>query len=401
MHGNNTTKLAIDGGTPVRNQMLPYGRQLVDEDDCQAVLKVLRSDWLTTGPAVKEFEEALCQTTQAKYAVAVTNGTAALHAAANALGIGSGDEVIVPAISFVASSNCILYQGAKPVFADVCKDTLNIDPEGIPRLITARTKAIVAVDFTGHPCDHGEIRRIADHYGIPVIEDAAHALGAFYKGRPVGTLQDCTTLSFHPVKHITTGEGGAILTDNPDIAKKMRSFRHHGVNLDFQARGNLNTWEYDVVTLGYNYRIPDINCAIGVSQLKKLPTWLARRREIAAKYQAALVDIPMLELPQERPDCISAWHLYVIRVCPETLKGQGRAEVYAALRAENIGVNVHYIPIPWMTHYSRLGYEKGQWPVAEHEYTRLISLPIYAAMTDSDVEDVIDALRKVWYAFRK
>ncbi len=394
-------KLAINGGTSVRSTMLPYGRQLVDELDCKEVMDVLQSDWLTTGPAVQTFEDGLKQTVQAKHSVAVCNGTAALHAAVNALGIEPGDEVIVPAISFVASANCVLYQGAKPVFADLCKDTLNIDPKGIERLINDKTKAIIAVDYAGHPCEHDELREIADRYGLVVVEDAAHALGASYKGRPVGALQECTIFSFHPVKHITTGEGGAIVTNNDEVAKKLRSFRHHGIDFDFKARNSANTWEYDVASLGFNYRIPDINCALGSSQLKKLPVWVERRREIAKSYQKALANLPMIELPQERLGCDSAWHLFVIRIRQETLNGQGRAEVFAALRAENIGVNVHYIPIPWMSHYEKLGYQKGNWPVAEGEYARLISLPIFASMTDRDVEDVVNALFKVWHAYRK
>jgi perosamine synthetase len=392
--------LAIDGGPPVRASMLRYAAQSIDESDIRAVEHVLRGDWLTTGPAVREFESALCEITGASHAVAVNTGTAALHAAAAAAGIGPGDEVIVPAISFVASANCVLYQGATPVFADVSRDTLNIDPADVERRITGKTRAIVAVDFGGHPCDHDALRELARTRAIEVIEDAAHSLGATYHGRRVGVLQALTTLSFHPVKHITTGEGGAVLSDDAGLAKSVRSFRHHGIDLDLHARNQGNSWEYDVVSLGFNYRIPDINCALGISQLRRLHGWLDRRRELVAAYRHALADVPMLELPEERSGCVSAWHLFSARLRPQTIHAS-RAQVFAALRAENIGVNVHYIPIPWMTHYQRLGYERGHWPVAEQEYERLLSLPLFPTMTNRDHADVIDALLKIWDAYRR
>lgn len=394
------TKLALDGGSPVRATMLPYARQWIDEDDRSAVESVLKSDWLTTGPMVKKFETAVTNYTGAVEGVAVNTGTAALHAAMWAAGIGPGDEVIVPAVSFVASANCALYVGATPVFADLSSDTLNIDPEDVTRKLTPRTKAIVAVDFAGHPCDHDALRAIADKYGLVIIQDAAHSLGATYKGRKVGVLQDITTLSFHPVKHVTTGEGGMVLTGDASIAKRVRSFRHHGIDVDLHARNKTNSWEYDVVTLGFNYRLPDINCALGVSQLAKSDSWLMRRRAIVAAYHAALSGIPMLQLPAQRSDCNSAWHLYVVRLNLEAIT-VSRSQIFAALRAENIGVNVHYIPIPWMTHYANLGYVRGQWPVAEGEYERVISLPIYPSMTDQDVADVVMAIRKVWAAYRR
>ena len=393
-------QLALTGGTPVRTSMLRYAAQSLDESDIRAVEAVLRSDWLTTGPAVRDFERALCERSGAAHAIAVNTGTAALHACTAAAGIGPGDEVIVPAISFVASANCVLYQGGRVVFADLERDTLNLDPADVERKLTPKTKAIVAVDFAGHPCEHDALRTLADARGIPVIEDAAHALGATYRGRRVGTLQRLTTLSFHPVKHITTGEGGAVLTDDPACADAVRSFRHHGIDLDLQARDRGQSWQYDVVSLGFNYRIPDINCALGISQMRRLDGWLARRRELVEGYRRALADLPMLELPTERDGCASAWHLFPIRLHLDTITAS-RAEVFAALRAENIGVNVHYIPIPWMTHYARLGYRRGQWPVAEGEYERLLSLPLYAAMTDRDQADVVDALHKAWEAYRR
>jgi UDP-4-amino-4,6-dideoxy-N-acetyl-beta-L-altrosamine transaminase len=387
-------RLALDGGTPVRKTMLNYARQWVDQDDIEAVVKVLRGDWLTTGPSVKEFENAVSTYIGANEAVAVNTGTAALHAAAFAAGIQFGDEVIVPPITFVASANCVLYLGGKPIFADVCADTLNIDPADIERKITPRTKAIIAVDLTGQPCDHDAIRSLAAQHDLIVIEDAAHALGATYKGRKVGVLQDLTTLSFHPVKHITTAEGGMVLTQDPEMAKRIRSFRHHGIDVDLHKRNMANLWIYDVINLGHNYRIPDINCALGISQLRKLDSWLARRREIAGRYDRAFSSLPQVEIPYVMPDCDPAWHLYIIRLNLDTLR-VGRETVYKALRAENIGVNVHYIPIHWLSYYQNLGYQKGECPVAEREYERLITIPLYPAMSDQDVEDVISAVHKV------
>lgn len=365
-------KLAIDGGTPVRSKMINYGRQSVDEADIQAVVRVLRGDWLTTGPMVGAFEKAVAEYVGVKEAVAVNSGTAALHAAAFAAGIGPGDEVIVPPITFVASANCILYMGGKPVFADVVAGTLNLDPVDVERKITAHTKAIIAVDYAGQPCEHTSLRAIADRYKLTVIEDASHALGATYKNRNIGTLHELTTLSFHPVKHITTAEGGMVLTDDPSLASKMRSFRTHGVDLDFRQRAEANLWLYDVVALGYNYRLPDTSCALGLSQLAKLNGWIKRRREIAACYTDSFRSLGGLEIPVIIPDCEPAWHLFVIRLNLDRLS-VGRVEIFKALRAENIGVNVHYIPIPWLSNYQKMGYPKGQWPVAESEYDRKIA----------------------------
>src|SRR3954454_14223630 len=262
---------------PTRTTMLPYGRKTIDEDDRKAVENVLRGDWLTTGPTVAAFEDILCQATDARQAVAMTSGTAALHAATAAIDIQPDDEVIVPAISFVASANCVLHRRGKPVFADLSEDTLNIDPDDVVRKITSKTKAIVVVDFTGHPCDHDRLREIATTHNLKVISDAAHSLGATYRDRNVGTLQDITALSFHPVKIITTGEGGALLTDNDELAKRARSFRHHGIDIDLHARAQGQTFEYDVTSLGFNYRITDISCALGCSQMSKLKGWIARR----------------------------------------------------------------------------------------------------------------------------
>jgi perosamine synthetase len=385
---------------PVRSEMLPYARQIIEEDDRKAIDDVLRSDWLTTGPAVSTFEADLCRVTGTSNAIAMNSGTAALHAATTVIGIEPGDEVIVPAVSFVASANCVLYRRGCPVFADISMDTLNIDPIDVARKITKKTKAIVAVDFTGHPCDHDDLRQIAAAHNLKIISDAAHSLGATYRGRNVGTLQDITVLSFHPVKIITTGEGGALLTNDDALAKKAQSFRHHGIDVDLHARARTDSFTYDVTSLGFNYRITDISCALGSSQIKKLARWIARRRAIAEMYDQGLAQNPMLELPTERAYCQSAWHLYVVRLNLNMLT-VSRMEVFAAMRAENIGVNVHYIPIPWLSLYRDLGYKPGQWRVAETEYERMLSIPIYPGMTDNDVDRVIAAFGKVFQRFRR
>lgn len=393
-------QLAKDGGVPVRATFLPYARHSIDDADRLVVEDVLKGDWLTTGPMVKQFESIVANYVGVSEAVAVNTGTAALHSAVWAAGIGVGDEVIVPAISFVASANCILYLGATPVFADLSPDTLNIDPADIERKLTTRTKAIVVVDFTGHPCDHDAIRAIADKHNLIVIEDAAHSFGAMYKDQKVGGLQDMTTFSFHPVKHVTTGEGGMVLTNNAQFAQSIRSFRHHGIDLDLHQRAQTRSSRYDIVTLGYNYRIPDINCALGISQMGKMDTWIERRQYIAAAYFEGLSDQEAIELPTERDDCRSSWHLFVIRLRLNQLKAT-RDEIFMAFHAENIGVNVHYIPIPWMTYYAELGYQRGNWPVAESEYERMISLPIFPSMSEQDICDTITAVKKVIKAYKK
>jgi UDP-4-amino-4,6-dideoxy-N-acetyl-beta-L-altrosamine transaminase len=374
--------------------MLPYARQSVDAADVQAVVRALTSDWLTTGPAVPAFEAAFAALIGARFAVAVSNGTAALHAAAFAAGIGPGDEVIVPALTFAASANCVRYMGGTVVFADVRPDTLNLDPARLEAAITPRTRAVVTVDYTGQPSDLDEIRAIAARHNLTVIEDAAHSLGATYKGRRVGTLAHLTTFSFHPAKLITTGEGGMVATDDPELAARLRRFRNHGITTDHRERAAAGSWAYDMVDLGFNYRLTDFQCALGQSQLLKLPAWLARRREIAARYTAAFESISGVVPPTVLPDRDSAWHLYVIRLNLESLRTD-RAGVYQALRAEHIGVNVHYMPVPWHPYYQRLDNERGQWPVAEAGYERMLTLPLFPAMTDQDVADVVEAVARV------
>jgi len=387
--------LAINGGTPVRSKFLPYGRQSVDEADIQAVVEVLRSDWLTTGPKVSEFEETLAARVGATYAVSFTSGTAALHAAAYTAGLKPGDEAITTPMTFAATANCILYQGATPVFADISEDTLNVDPELLAKKISPQTRVILPVDYSGHPADLTRILEIARGHDLLVVEDACHALGAEYGGRHVGSIADMTVFSFHPVKHITTGEGGMVATNNGDFAETLRRFRNHGISTDARQRHSAGQWYYEMVQLGFNYRLPDIVCALGIEQLKKLDANLARRREIAARYTAAFCEIPCLIVPTVRTGANPAWHLYPIRLDLEKLTAD-RAQIFRALRAENIGVNVHYIPVHTHPYYrEQFGYQDGEFPIAENAFSRLISLPMFHAMTDRDVEDVIEAVRKV------
>ncbi|HOW96245.1 MAG TPA: UDP-4-amino-4,6-dideoxy-N-acetyl-beta-L-altrosamine transaminase [Kiritimatiellia bacterium] len=375
--------------------MIPYGKQFLDAEDIQAVVDVLKSDWLTTGPKVAEFEKALAAFTGTKEAVAVSNGTAALHAAVYAAGIGPGDEVIVTPMSFAASANCAVFQGATPVFADVREEDLLIDPGKVERAITGKTKAIIAVDYAGLPCDYDSLTALARARGLVLIADACHAVGGAYKGRPVGSLADLSTFSFHPVKNMTTGEGGAITTDNEEYARRMRMFRSHGVTVDFRQRMESHSWFYEMVDLGWNYRITDFQCALGITQLKKLPGWITRRNEIAARYDAAFLPLAPVVRPVHpsslilHPASVHGRHLYVIRV-----PAARRAEIFGALRKQGIGVNVHYIPIHLHPFYRRrFGTGPGLCPAAERAYEELISLPMYPAMTDGEVAAVIGGVR--------
>ncbi|PYX07649.1 MAG: UDP-4-amino-4,6-dideoxy-N-acetyl-beta-L-altrosamine transaminase [Acidobacteria bacterium] len=387
--------LAIDGGQPVRETLLPYGRQSIDEDDIQAVVETLRSDWLTTGPKVGEFEEAFAAWVGAKHAISFSSGTAALHAAAFAAGLQPGDEAITSPLTFAATANCLLYQGARPVFADVSPDSLTLDPEQAGSKITSRTRAIVPVDYAGHPADLDSILRLAERYGLVVIEDACHALGAEYRGRRIGSISHMTVFSFHPVKHLTTGEGGMVTTENAEFAKTLRCFRNHGISSDARHRQAVGQWHYEMVLLGFNYRLTDIACALGLQQLKKLGANLSRRKQIAARYDAGFREIPEIICPAVRPEVNPAWHLYPIRLDLNKLNAS-RGEIFRAMRAENIGVNVHYIPVHLHPYYrDRFGYQGGEFPVAENAYQSLISLPMFHGMNDGDVEDVIQAVRKV------
>ena len=391
--------LAIHGGSPVRESLLPYGRQSLDDADIQVVVEVLKSDWLTTGPKVGEFEERFAAWVGARHAVSFSSGTAALHGAAFAAGLEAGDEAITTPMTFCATANCILYQGATPVFADVSPDTLNLDPKEVSKKVSARTKAIFAVDYAGHPAALDELGQLAETQ-VPqgrrplLIEDACHALGAEYRGKRIGGIADMTVFSFHPVKHLTTGEGGMVTTNDARLVETLRRFRNHGITSEARERQEAGQWFYEMVLLGFNYRLTEIACALGLSQLERLDANVARRREIAAQYGEAFRDLPAIVIPAVREDVNPAWHLYPIRLKLEML-AVGRGEIFQALLAENIGVNVHYIPVHQHPYYRERSKSKESYPVTEHAYGRLISLPMFHSMTVQDVEDVIHALLKV------
>lgn len=371
--------------------MIPYGKQTIEQDDIQAVVDVLKSDFLTTGPKIAEFEQTVADYVGAKYAVAISNGTSALHAACFAAGIRPGDEVITTPLTFAASANCVLYCGGTPVFADVDPKTYNIDPEDIRRKITDRTKAIIAVHLAGQPCDMDAIHSIAREHGLIVIEDGAHALGSVYKGKKVGSMSDMTTFSFHPVKPITTGEGGMIVTDNEDFYKKMILFRSHGITRDdSMMTRNDGPWFYQQFDLGYNYRITDIQCALGCSQMKKLDRFLARRKEIVARYNEAFADCDNIITPYQLSDTESGWHLYIVQV-----KNCDRRQVFENMREKGIGVNVHYIPVYMHPYYQEHGYENVHCANAEEIYYHIISLPLYPGLTSEQQDYVIDTLKSL------
>lgn len=369
--------------------MIPYGRQCIDEDDVQAVCVALRSDWLTTGPAVAGFERAVAGYCGAGFGVAVASGTAALHAALHALGIGPGDEVIVPTMTFAATANCVRYVGATPVFADVDPDTLLLPAAEVERLATPCTRAVIAVDYAGQPCDYAALRRVCDSRKLFLVADACHALGAEQDGRKAGSLADLTAFSFHPVKHITTGEGGMVTGHEPELERRLRRFRNHGIDTEFRQREEQGTWRYQMIELGMNYRISDIQCALGTSQLAKLPGFLARRREIATRYDVAFAGTVVRPLAQV-PGALHAYHLYVVRV-------PGRDAVFSALRAAGIGVNVHYTPVHLHPYYQEtLGTRLGLCPSAEVALDEILSLPVHPGLTDADVASVVrETLRAV------
>lgn len=394
---------------------IPYGRQSIDDADIEAVVKVLKSDYLTTGPAVAAFEKKVADYVGAKYAVAVSNGTAALHVACLAAGIGAGDEVVTTPITFAASANCVLYCGGTPVFADIDPDTYNISPVELERKITSRTKAIIPVHYTGQPCDMDAILEIAHKHDLLVIEDGAHALGASYKGKRIGSIADMTCFSFHPVKPVTTGEGGMIVTDNEELYRKLVLYRSHGITRDNDMmqqyedqlrqstdpalqeaadmlRGDVmdpGGWYYQQLELGYNYRITDIACALGASQMDKLDRFLERRRQIAGKYDEAFADIPQIKTPWQQEGCQSGWHLYMIQTMERS-----RREVFDGLRQAGIGVNVHYIPVYRHPYYQRNGYAGVHCLNAETFYERAVSLPIFPGLTGSQQDYVIEHVIK-------
>jgi len=390
---------------------IPYARQSIDDDDIAAVAEALRSDWLTQGPRVAAFEEAVAERVGARHAVAVATGTAALHCACRAAGVGPGDEVITAPITFAASGNGALYLGASVRFADVRPDTYCLDPGKLEAAITPRTKAIIPVDQTGQPCDMDEINAIARKHDVAVIEDAAHAFGATYKGQPVGALADMTVFSFHAVKHVATGEGGMIVTDDDKLAAVMRQFRTHGITNDparmtlaaqasdtdtpEKAGRNAATpaaWYYEMQDLGFNYRITDIQCALGLSQLAKLDRFVARRREIAGRYTEAFAASPLLVVPSQEADRENVWHLYMLRLRLERIT-KTRRQVFEELRAKGIGVHVHYIPLHLQPYYrDRFGTKRGDFPEAEAYYDSALTVPLFPALTDDECNRVIEAV---------
>lgn len=394
--------LAINGGTPVRDTKLFYGHQYIDEADIQAVVDVLKSDYLTCGPKITELEKRLCEITGAKYAVVVSNGTAALHIACQAAGVTEGDEVITTPITFAASANCALYCGAKPVFADINERTYNIDPTSIAEHMTEKTKAVVAVDFTGQAVELDPIMKLCKEKGAVLIEDGAHSIGTRYNDRGVGSVADMTTFSFHPVKTVTGGEGGAVLTNNEEYYKKLVLFRAHGITRDtsLMEKECEGGWYYEQVALGMNYRMTDIQAALVLSQLDKLEMFSNRRKEIVAKYNAAFAEIPEITVQEEIAESDTTRHLYILRIRPDLLNVD-RKGFYDAMAAENICCNVHYIPVYYHPYYEHLGYKKGLCPKAEKLYDEMMSLPLYYGMTDKDVEDVIAAVKKIVAYYRK
>lgn len=395
-------KPAIEGGTPVRETKLFYGHQYIDEADIRAVTEVLKSDFLTCGPKIGELEEKLCRLTGAKYAVVCSNGTAALHMACQAAGLGEGDELITTPITFAASANCALYCGAKPVFADINENTYNIDPASVRANLTEKTKAVVAVDFTGQAVELDELLTLCRENGAVLIEDGAHSIGTTYKGRPVGSVADMTTFSFHPVKTVTGGEGGAVLTNSEEYYRKLLLYRAHGITRDPAqlVRKEEGSWYYEQLALGMNYRMTDMQAALIISQLDKLPAFQKRRKEIVETYNSAFSRMPELFVQQEIPESDTTRHLYLLRIRPERLTID-RKQFFACMAAENICCNVHYIPVYRHPYYEALGYPKGLCPKAEKLYEEILSLPLYYSLTDEDVQDVIHAVQKIVDNYRR
>lgn len=393
---------AIAGGKPVRETKIFYGHQYIDEDDIRAVVDVLKSDYLTCGPKITELERKLCELTGAKYAVVCCNGTAALHIAALSAGVGEGDEVITTPITFAASANCALYCGARPVFVDIDPETYNIDPKKVEEAITPRTKAVVAVDYTGQSADLAPLLKICREHNLTLIEDGAHVIGTKYKGQMNGSIADMTMFSFHPVKTVTGGEGGVILTNEEALYKKLLLFRSHGITRDAQQMQHEpeGPWYYEQVDLGYNYRMTDMQAALIISQLDKLPMFVRRRKEIVARYNEAFSEMPELFVQREIAESDTTRHLYILRIVPEKLSID-RKKFFEALGAENVCCNVHYIPVYYFPYYEKLGYSKGLCPNAEKLYEEIVTLPLYYAMSDADVESVIEAVKKIVEFYRR
>lgn len=386
-------QLALYGGTPVRQEKIYYGHQQITEEDIEAVAAALRAPLITQGPQTKGVERELEALTGAGNAVLCSSGTAALHVACAAAGIGSGDEVITTPFTFAATANSVLYLGGRPVFADIRPDTYNIDPEQVRKKITPATRAVIAVDYAGQPADLDELSALCKSHGLVLIEDAAHSIGSLYKGRSVGSLADLTTFSFHPVKTVTSGEGGAILTNDAVSAQACRQLCQHGIRREFPGR-DVSPWYYEQVSLGYNYRITDFQAMLLHSQLQRLQQYKQRRQQIVEIYNEAFAPYPALICPYQAQACDVCWHLYVLRLVPERLRCDRRT-FFAALSAENLQPQVHYIPVYWHPYYRSLGYTRGACPCAESAYETVLSLPLYPAMSDQDVQDTIRAVKKV------
>lgn len=389
-------KPAIEGGSPVREKNIYYGHQYIDEADIQAVVDVLRSDYLTCGPKIAELEKKLCDLTGAKYAVVCSNGTAALHIACLAAGVGAGDEVITTPITFAASANCALYCGARPVFADINAETYNIDPASVEKCVTEKTKAVVAVDYTGQSVELDRLLQLCHEKNLVLIEDGAHVIGTEYKGRKNGSIADMTMFSFHPVKTVTAGEGGVILTNSEEYCRKLQLYRAHGITRDesLLKHPSDGPWYYEQLVLGYNYRMTDMQAALLISQLDKLEMFSRRRKEIVARYNEAFSGVPGIVVQKEIPESNTTRHLYILRIKPEEFSID-RRKFFDALEAERVCCNVHYIPTYYFPYYEELGYRKGICPNAEKLYEEIITLPLYYAMSDADVESVIKAVRKI------
>lgn len=389
-------KPAIEGGTPVRSTPIHYGHQYIDDADIQAVVDVLKSDYLTCGPKITELEDKLCNLTGAKYCVVCSNGTAALHIACLAANVGEGDEVITTPITFAASANCALYCGAKPVFADINAETYNIDPKKVKELTTSKTKAVVAVDYTGQSVELDELVEHCHKNNIILIEDGAHVIGTKYNGKMNGSIADMTTFSFHPVKTVTGGEGGAVMTNSKELYEKLLLYRSHGITRDasLMTKEPEGPWYYQMVDLGYNYRMTDMQAALIISQLDKLPMFSERRKEIVSRYNEAFSKLPSIFVQKEIPQSDTTRHLYILRIIPEKLS-INRAKFFEALVKEGVVCNVHYIPVYYFPYYEKMGYKKGLCPNAEKMYEEIISLPLYYGMSDDDVESVILAVKKI------
>ena len=378
-------------------RIIPYGKQWIDNDDIEAVVEVLKSDWLTCGPKVEEFEKSIANYCNVRYAVAFSSGTSALHGAYNALGINQNDEIITTPLTFSATANGVVYCGGTPVFCDIKPETLNINPELIEGLITSKTKAIAIVDLAGQPCDFDAIKAIAKKHNLAIVEDAAHALGSEYNGKKVGSMADLTILSFHPVKTITSGEGGMVLTNNESLVQKLKNFRHHGI----VKKPEIAPWYYEIETMGYNYRLTDIHCALGLSQLKKLDRFVENRREIVAKYQEAFKDTEEIILIKEESFAKSAWHIYPVQFDLTKLK-IGRKEIFEQLAQMGIKCQVHYVPVHYMPFYQKtFGYKKGDFPITEQYYERAITLPLFPKLTNEEVSYVIESVKEIINANKK